>query len=73
MTAASPTGSGCARPFDCKSDEAQLEVAIEAAKQRLCAAPDYDEKLLHWREMVRLIDQRSPQRRQFMARVRGLT
>ena len=54
------------------SSEAELEQQIEAAKQRMCAAPDRDGKLRHWREMCRLIDLRTPSRRRFMARVRGL-
>ena len=54
------------------SSEAELEQQIEAAKQRMCAAPDRDGKLRHWREMCRLIDLRTPSRRRFMERVRGL-
>jgi hypothetical protein len=52
--------------------EQQLERAIEAAKQLLCAAPTREQKLTHWREMVRLIDQRTPARVRFMERTRGL-
>lgn len=54
------------------SAEAQLEAEIQAAFQRLCTVPHRHEKLAAWREMVRLIDQRTPERRRFMARVRGL-
>ena len=57
------------QPF--RSEE-ELETAIEAAKQRMCAAPERDEKLRHWREMCRLIDQRSPHRIRFMERMAGL-
>lgn len=52
--------------------EAALETAIEAAKQRMCAAPTRPEKMAAWREMVRLIDRRTPSRIRFMARMRGL-
>jgi hypothetical protein len=52
--------------------EAQLELAIAAAMQRLCKAPERAEKMRHWREMVRLIDQRTPHRRRFMERMRGI-
>lgn len=52
--------------------EAALETAIEAAKQRMCAAPSRPEKMAAWREMCRLIDQRTPSRMRFMERVRGL-
>lgn len=37
---------------------ADIESRIAAAKQRLYAAPSWDEKLEHWRAMVRLMDQR---------------
>lgn len=53
-------------------DEQELEQLIEAAKQRMCEAPARAEKLRHWREMVRLMDQRTPHRVRFMERVRGL-
>lgn len=52
--------------------ERLLEQQIEAAKQRMCAAPERDEKLRHWREMCRLIDQRTPSRVRFMERIRSL-
>lgn len=52
--------------------ETQLEAEIEAAKRRMCAAPDRAGKLAEWREMCRLIDQRTPHRVRFMARVQGL-
>jgi hypothetical protein len=38
----------------------------------MCAAPDRTLKMQCWREMCRLIDQRTPERMRFMARVRGL-
>ena len=52
--------------------EALLETAIEVARQRLCEAPTRAEKLDAWREMCRLIDQRTPGRRRFMERMQGL-
>ena len=58
--------------FSSPLSESQLEAAIEAAKQRMCAAPTRDGKLEHWREMCRLIDQRTPHRVRFMERMRGL-
>lgn len=54
------------------ASEAQLEQLIEAAKQRMCAAADWNDKRKHWSEMVRLIDQRSPSRVRFMERMAGL-
>lgn len=53
-------------------DEYALELAISAASDRMCAAEDRALKLQYWREMCRLIDQRTPARRRFMARLRGL-
>lgn len=52
--------------------ESQLEAAISAAKERMCAAPDRTLKMQYWREMCALIDQRTPHRVRFMERVRGL-
>lgn len=54
------------------SAEELLEREIEAAMQRMCAAPSREDKLTHWREMCRLMDQRTPSRRRFMERMRGL-
>jgi hypothetical protein len=60
----------CAQPeFRSETD---LELAIAAAMQRLCDAPERAEKMRHWREMVRLIDQRTPHRVRFMERMAGL-
>lgn len=77
MTAANQTTGGPRAPVDRKistviAAEEQLELDIEAAKQRMCEAPARADKLVHWREMVRLIDQRTPHRRRFMARMAGL-
>lgn len=58
-----------AEPF---RSETELEAEIRAAYESLCAAPEWDEKLRHWREMVRLIDLRTPSRRRFMERMQGL-
>lgn len=66
------TTAGTQRAHEPFRSESQLEAEIEAAKQRMCAAPERDEKLTHWREMVRLIDQRSPHRVRFMERIAGL-
>lgn len=52
--------------------ESDLETAIEAAMQRMCDAPTRPEKMAAWREMCRLIDQRTPSRQRFMERMRGL-
>lgn len=52
--------------------ETQLETEIEAAKQRMCAAAAREDKLTHWREMCRLMEQRTPHRVRFMERMRGL-
>jgi hypothetical protein len=74
MVAEVAPDSGSLRPQDwksCTSEEA-LERAIEAAKQRMCAAPERPEKMRHWREMCRLIDLRTPSRRRFMERMAGL-
>lgn len=60
------------RPVFQFGSEAELETAIEAAKQRMCEAPARTDKLVHWREMCRLIDQRTPHRRRFMERMAGL-
>lgn len=73
MSADSTTGGGTGAPAVCKDfTESQLEAAISAAKDRMCAAPTREGKLEHWREMVRLIDQRTPHRVRFMQRMRGL-
>lgn len=66
--------AGLRAPSDCKTyaSEEALELAIEAAKQRMCSAPERQEKMRHWREMCRLIDQRTPSRRRFMERMAGL-
>jgi hypothetical protein len=67
--------SGGARLSVCKNDalsEPQLEAQIEAAMQRMCTVSDRAEKMRHWRELCRLIDERTPERRRFMARTRGL-
>jgi hypothetical protein len=75
VTAQNPPDSGLARPADCKTfraAEEQLELAIEAARERMCAAPDRTLKMQYWREMCRLIDQRTPERRRFMERTQGL-
>ena len=73
MTAANPTGVARARPQEiaCNSD-AQLELAIAYARDCLYAAPTWDEKLVRWREWVRLIDQRSPSRARFLQRLEGM-
>jgi hypothetical protein len=55
-----------AREFRSETD---LEHAIEAAKQRMCAATDWDEKLVRWREWVRLMDQRSIHMQRFLKRL----
>lgn len=52
--------------------DAELECAIAAAKDRMCAAPEREQKLTHWREMCRLIDQRSIHQVRFMERMRGI-
>jgi hypothetical protein len=52
--------------------EQQLESAISAAMARMCAAPERTLKMQYWREMCRLIDQRTPERRRFMERTRAL-
>lgn len=52
--------------------EVLLESAIEVAKQRMCESATRAEKMDAWREMCRLIDQRTPSRRRFMERMRGL-
>ena len=54
------------------SSEEALEAAIAAAMQRMCEAPTREGKMRHWREMCRLIDQRTPARRRFMERLRSL-
>jgi hypothetical protein len=77
VTAPITIDSGLARPeeISCKSylsAEQQLEAAIQAASDRMCAAPERADKLRHWREMVRLMEQRTPERVRFMERVRGL-
>jgi hypothetical protein len=58
-----------AREFRSETD---LEHAIKAASDRMLAAPDRDAKMQHWREMCRLIDQRTPHRVRFMERMRSL-
>ena len=73
MTAGIPTNERVLAPSVCTNfTEAELEQQIEAAKQRMCEAPERSEKLRHWREMVALIDQRSPGRVRFMERMAGL-
>jgi hypothetical protein len=52
--------------------EVALELEIESARQRLCAVQSREEKLAAWREMCRLMDQRTPHRVRFMERMRGL-
>lgn len=52
--------------------DAALEREIEAAKERMCAATTREEKLTHWREMVRLIDQRTPEQVKALEAQRGL-
>lgn len=52
--------------------EVLLESAIEVAKQRMLDGKTREEKLSAWREMVRLIDQRTPARVRFMERMAGL-
>lgn len=61
-----------AKEFSSPLTETLLETAIEVAKQRMCEAPTRVEKLSAWREMCGLIDQRTPARRRFMERMRGL-
>lgn len=79
MTATNQTGGGHRSPSDCTYStvsaafaEEQLELAISAASARMCSAPTRDGKLIAWRELVQLIDQRSPSRVRFMERMRGL-
>lgn len=75
MSVANPAISPLRSPAVCNSyasDETLLEQQIEAAKQRMCAAPARDDKLAHWREMCRLMEQRTPHRVRFMERMRGL-
>jgi hypothetical protein len=52
--------------------ETDLEAAIKAASDRMCAAPDREGKMQHWREMCRLIDLRTPHRVRFMERMRAI-
>jgi hypothetical protein len=77
MSGTTPPDSGLARPevFLCKnyvSAEQLLEQQIEAAKQRMCEAPDRADKIAAWHEMAKLIDQRTPHRVRFMERMRGI-
>jgi hypothetical protein len=60
------------RPATNFRSEADLEAAITAAMDRMCAAPDRTLKMQYWREMCRLIDMRTPSRRRFMERIAGL-
>jgi hypothetical protein len=60
------------RPEPQFRSEAELEAAIEAAKQRMCEAPEREGKLRYWREMCRLIDKRSIHYVRFLERMRGL-
>lgn len=53
----------------CCSAESELEAAIEAAKERMYAATDRQLKLQYWRVMCRLMDQRTPERQQFLKRL----
>lgn len=52
--------------------EELLEAAIVVASARMCAAPTRAEKLEAWRELCVLIDQRTPSRRRFNARMREI-
>jgi hypothetical protein len=75
MTGRNPNASGVSAPGALKTlpaDEQQLERDIDAAMARMCAAPDRTLKMQYWREMCGLIDQRTPSRRRFMARIAGL-
>jgi hypothetical protein len=77
MTHNASTGARSLASTDCTNStvidaEEQLERQIEAARQRMCAAPDRTLKMQYWREMCGLIDQRTPSRRRFMERVQGL-
>lgn len=60
------------RPLPSFRSEEELERHINAALQRMCAAPDRALKMQRWRELCALIDQRTPARRRFMARIAGL-
>jgi hypothetical protein len=79
VSAVNPTNGRSLAPAVCKNptvndalSEAELETAISAAMNRMCAAPTREGKLAEWREMCRLIDQRTPARRRFMERIQGL-
>jgi len=74
MTGDITTATRSDAPTGCTpyTSEADLELAISAAMQRMCAAPDRTLKMQYWREMCGLIDQRTPGRRRFMERMRGL-
>lgn len=54
-------------------DQAELERAIERAKQRVLSSPDVADKRWHFRELARLINQRTPEQVARMERAKGLT
>jgi hypothetical protein len=54
------------------SSDAELEIAIDKASEKLVAAQGRPAKLAAWRELVRLIDQRSPLQVFAMEREKGL-
>ena len=54
------------------SSDAELEIAIDKATEALGAAVGRKAKLAAWRELVRLIDQRSPLQVFAMERQKGL-
>jgi hypothetical protein len=66
----SPGSTQCA-PDSFRSD-AELEIAIEKATEALGAAQGRTAKLAAWRELVKLIDQRSPLQVFAMERQKGL-
>lgn len=77
MTHNASNGAQTIAPSDCTNStvidaESQLETAIKAASDRMCAAPERAGKMREWREMCRLIDQRTPHRVRFLERMRGL-
>lgn len=82
---ATPAGTSCAvedngdspakaqRDLQSFRSEYDLERAINAATIALGEGQTRAEKMQRWRELCRLIDQRTPARRRFMERMRGLT
>lgn len=50
----------------------ELELAIHAAHRRLCDAFAAEQRMEHYREMCRLIAQRTPERVEQMEREAGL-